>query len=67
MSPRVGPYFLKSVPKIKETSAKISVLVTIIWIKSLIEVKKAKTGSKKLSLNLAVSPQIGWFLKMAPF
>ena len=38
-SPRMGVYHLKLVPKSKEISAKISVLVTIFVIDQLIDAK----------------------------
>ena len=59
MSPGIGLFHLKLVFKFKETSAKISVLVTILWIKSLSEAEDVKIGLLKFPTNLAISPQIG--------
>ena len=59
LSPRIGLYLLKLVFDYKEASAKISVLVTILLIKSLIEAKPVKIGQSKFSTNLVMSPQIG--------
>ena len=59
LSPRRGLYRLKLVFDYKEASAKISVLVTILLIKSLIEAKPVKIGQSKFSTNLVMSPQIG--------
>ena len=59
LSPRIGLYLLKLVFDYKEVSAKISVLVTILLIKSLIEAKPEKIGQSKFSTNLVMSPQIG--------
>ena len=59
MSPGIGLFHLKLVFKFKETSAKISVLVTILWIKSLSEAEDVKIGLLKFPTNLAMSPQIG--------
>ena len=58
-SPRKGLYLLKLVFDYKEASAKISVLVTILCIKFLIETKPIKTGQSKFSMILVMSPQIG--------
>ena len=59
-SPRKGLYLLKLVFDYKEASAKISVLVTILRMKSLIEAKQVKLGpSKLLLMNLVMSPQTG--------
>ena len=57
MSPGIGLFHLKLVFKFKET--KISVLVTILWIKSLSEAEDVKIGLLKFPTNLAMSPQIG--------
>ena len=59
MSPRIGLYRLKLVFDCKEIGAKISVLVTILCIKSLSEEKEEKMGPSKFSTNLAMSPQLG--------
>ena len=53
-------------PVSKETSAKISVLVTILWTEPWICAQKLKFDHHKLSVILAVSPQIGCFFKTAP-
>ena len=66
LSPRRGLYRLKLVFDYKEASAKISVLVTILWVKSSIQVKQIKIGPSKFSTILVMSPQIGWFLKKPP-
>ena len=42
MSPRIWLYHLKWVPNTKETNAKISVLVTILWLKLWIVLKQVK-------------------------
>ena len=52
MSPRKGLYLLKLVFNCEETSAKILVLVTILWIKSLNETKDVKIGPCKFSIEL---------------
>ena len=60
LSPRRGLFCLKLVFDYKEASAKISVLVTILRIKSLIEAKQVKLGPFKLLLmNFVMSPQTG--------
>ena len=51
MSPRVSLYILKLVTNSKETSAKISVLVTICVIDLLIAIRLIKSGPSKLSIN----------------
>ena len=51
-SPRIGLYLLKLVFNCEETSAKILVLVTILWIKSLNETKDVKIGPCKFSIEL---------------
>ena len=66
MSPRIWLQKLKLAPNSKETSAKISVLVTILWTEPWICAQKLKFDHHKLSVNLAVSPQIGCFFKTAP-
>ena len=59
MSPRIGLFSLKLVFDFKETSSKISVLVTNLWKKSLSEAEEVKIGLLKFPTNLAMSPQIG--------
>ena len=66
MSPRIWLQKLKLAPNSKETSAKISVLVTILWTEPWICAQKLKFDHHKLSVNLAVSPQIGCFFETAP-
>ena len=61
MSPRVGLYLLKLVPNSKETSAKISVLVTIFYTVPLIAAKAVRSGPFKLSTNLVMSPRKGLY------
>ena len=51
VSPKKGPYHLKLVPTIKETSVKISVLVTFFGIKPLIVAKHVNNDPYKLSIN----------------
>ena len=47
MSPRIGLYPLKLVLNCNKTSAKISILVTILQMKSLIKAKQVKSGPSK--------------------
>ena len=67
MSPKICLFHFQILPDGKETSAKISVLVTIFVIEPLIVPEKVKAASFKLSSNLTESPQIDRFFKTAPF
>ena len=59
MSPNVGQYHMKQVPNSKETSAKISDLVTIFDTVPLIVAKAVRSGPFKLSTDLVMSPGKG--------
>ena len=52
MSPNIDQYHMLLVPKSKETSAKILILVTIFVIKTLIVAKLVLNGLSNLSMNL---------------
>ena len=51
-SPNVGQYHMNELPNNKEAIAKISVLVTILWIKSLNETEEVKIGPCIFSIKL---------------
>ena len=61
-SPNVGQYHMNELPNSKETSAKISVAVTIFVTVSLIVANAVKNGLSKLSITFGMSPRIGLYL-----
>ena len=66
LSPKNIPYHTKKVFKSNETSAKISVLVTIFVTAQLIVAKSVRISLSYLSINFDMSPILGlYFLNLA--
>ena len=66
LSPKNIPYHTKKVFKSYETSAKISVLVTIFVTAQLIVAKSVRISLSNLSINFGMSPISGlYFLNLA--
>ena len=61
-SPNVGQYHMNKLPNSKETSAKISVAVTIFVTVSLIVAKSVKSETSKLFITFGMSPRKGLYL-----
>ena len=59
LSPKNIPYHTKTVFKSNETSAKISVLVTIFVTAQLIVAKSVRISLSYLSINFGMSPILG--------
>ena len=62
MSPNIGQYHMNELSNSKETSAKISVQVTVFVTVSLIKANAVKNGLSKLFITFGKSPRIGLYL-----
>ena len=60
-SPNIGLYHMNKLPNTKETSAKISVLVTIFVRVPLILAKVVRSDPSKLFIIFGMSPRIGLY------